>query len=217
MADADVCVKLRPDWEKSYFRRGMALEANGDDNDAIAAFECCAQDGHGRQQPRDRPPRQAPQTKVRPSNIHVPKAKVPTKSTSPATGTGPKGDPKWLLTAKSPGEPVPARIAAVNEVGTWLAQHLERSLKKTPGESEWFFEDKEVVSFLDAGVFGSCWTSSRTPWYPSSRGAEGNRGGGGFSLGGRRPRGSRGGVSFTTSSTPRSGRGATRTRPRRCS
>ena len=39
MADADVCVKLRPDWEKSYFRRGMALEANGDDNDAIAAFE----------------------------------------------------------------------------------------------------------------------------------------------------------------------------------
>tara|TARA_B110000305_G_scaffold69262_1_gene77798 strand:- start:2664 stop:4205 length:1542 start_codon:yes stop_codon:yes gene_type:complete len=155
LADADVCVKLRPDWEKSYFRRGMALEANGDDNDAIAAFEAALKTDTGANNPEIARRVKHLKTKVRPSNIHVPKAKVPTKSTSPATGTGPKGDPKWLLTAKSPGEPVPARIAAVNEVGTWLAQHLERSLKKTPGESEWFFEDKEVVAFLDAGVFGS--------------------------------------------------------------
>ena len=27
LSDADVCVALRPDWEKAHFRRGMALEA----------------------------------------------------------------------------------------------------------------------------------------------------------------------------------------------
>ena len=155
LADADVCVKLRPDWEKSHFRRGMALEANGEDNDAIAAFEAALKTATGASNPEITRRIKHLKAKIRPSNIHVPKAKVPTKSDVSSTSTGPAGDPKWLLTAKSPGEPVAARIAAVNQVGGWLQSHLERAIRKTPGESEWFFEDKEVVAYLDAGVYGS--------------------------------------------------------------
>ena len=29
LADADECIKLRPDWDKGYYRRGAALEALG--------------------------------------------------------------------------------------------------------------------------------------------------------------------------------------------
>jgi predicted TPR repeat methyltransferase len=39
LSDAEVCAALRPDWEKAHFRRGMALEAAAEDNDAIAAYE----------------------------------------------------------------------------------------------------------------------------------------------------------------------------------
>ena len=155
LADADVCVKLRPDWEKSHFRRGMALEANGEDNDAIAAFEAALKTATGASNPEITRRIKHLKAKIRPSNIHVPKAKVPTKSDVSSTSTGPAGDPKWLFTAKSPGEPVSARIAAVNQVGGWLQSHLERAIRKTPGESEWFFEDKEVVAYLDAGLYGS--------------------------------------------------------------
>ena len=103
LADADVCVKLRPDWEKSHFRRGMALEANGEDNDAIAAFEAALKTATGASNPEVTRRIKHLKAKIRPSNIHVPKAKVPTKSDVSSTSTGPAGDPKWLLTAKSPG------------------------------------------------------------------------------------------------------------------
>ena len=66
---------------------------------------------------------------------------------------GPAGNAAWLATVRGFSEPVAARVAAANAVGGWLAAHLERALKRTPGESEWFFEDPEVRAFLDAGVF----------------------------------------------------------------
>jgi hypothetical protein len=47
------------------------------------------------------------------------------------------------------------RIGAVNNVGGWLAAHLERMLKRPAGEHEWFFEEKEIVKFMDAGLVGS--------------------------------------------------------------
>jgi hypothetical protein len=98
--------------------------------------------------------------KVRPSSLHVPAAKPAKAASSRASKAdkrdpGPRGDPEWLATAKSPSQPIHVRIGAVNKVGGWLAAHLERVLKRPAGESEWFFEDKEVVAFLDAGVVGA--------------------------------------------------------------
>ena len=49
--------------------------------------------------------------KVRPSSIHVPKTKpvAPSKA-DPSDKGGPKGDPEWLVTAKSPGQPIHVRL-----------------------------------------------------------------------------------------------------------
>lgn len=156
LADADVCVSLRPDWEKAHFRRGMALEDKGEDNDALAAFEAAHSTATGANNPEIAKKIKHLKAKVRPSSIHVPKTKpvAPSKA-DPSDKGGPKGDPEWLVTAKSPGQPIHVRIGAVNRVGNWLAAHLERVLKRPAGESEWFFEEREVVAFLDAGVFGS--------------------------------------------------------------
>ena len=30
LADADTCIRLKPDWEKGYYRKAMVLEAMGD-------------------------------------------------------------------------------------------------------------------------------------------------------------------------------------------
>ena len=154
LADADVCVKLRPDWEKAHFRRGMALEAGNEDNDAIAAYESAARTETGKNNPEIAKKLKYLKNRVRPSNLHhVPDAAATTAAA--ADKTGPKGDPEWLVTAKSPGQPIHVRIGAVNKVGGWLAAHLERVLKRPASESDWFFEEKEIVSYLDAGVIGS--------------------------------------------------------------
>ena len=151
-----MCVALRPDWEKAHFRRGVALEDKGEDNDALAAFEAAAATATGAGNPEIAKKIKHLKAKVRPSSIHVPKTKpvAPSKA-DPSDKGGPKGDPEWLVTAKSPGQPIHVRIGAVNRGGNWLAAHLERVLKRPAGESEWFFEEREVVAFLDAGVFGS--------------------------------------------------------------
>ncbi|KAK9866194.1 hypothetical protein WJX84_009663 [Apatococcus fuscideae] len=39
LADADQCIALKPDWEKGYFRRGLALEALERPEEALAAFQ----------------------------------------------------------------------------------------------------------------------------------------------------------------------------------
>lgn len=151
-----MCVSLRPDWEKAHFRRGMALEDKGEDNDALAAFEAAHATATGANNPEIAKKIKHLKAKVRPSSIHVPKTKpvAPSKA-DPSDKGGPKGDPEWLVTAKSPGQPIHVRIGAVNRVGNWLAAHLERVLKRPAGESEWFFEEREIVAYLDAGVFGS--------------------------------------------------------------
>ena len=157
LADADACVKLRPDWEKAHFRRGMALESGGEDNDAIVAYEAARATVTGATNPEIAKKIKYLKSKVRPSNIHVPKAAKqvnPPAASDVKEKAGPKGDPEWLVTAKSPSQPIHVRIGAVNKVGGWLAAHLERTLKRPAGESEWFFEDREVVSFLDAGLVG---------------------------------------------------------------
>ena len=89
--------------------------------------------------------------------FHFPKAKPPPPAKGPkgaeARTRGPAGNKAWLATIRAVSEPVHARVAAANAVGGWLAEHLERALKRAPGETEWFFEDPEVRAFLDAGVF----------------------------------------------------------------
>lgn len=157
-----MCVKLRPDWEKAHFRRGMALEDKGDDDDALAAFEAARATATGAHNPEiAKKIKYLMKSKARPSSIVVPKTLIrggvappPPSKPSPGDRGGPAGDPAWLETAKSPGQPVAARVDAVNRVGGWLAAHLERVLKRPAGESEWFFEEREVVKFLDHGAFG---------------------------------------------------------------
>ena len=39
LADAEKCVELRPDWDKAYFRKAVALEASDDDDLALIEFE----------------------------------------------------------------------------------------------------------------------------------------------------------------------------------
>ncbi|KAK9822558.1 hypothetical protein WJX74_004606 [Apatococcus lobatus] len=39
LADAEQCVALRPEWEKGYFRRGLALEALDRPEEALATFQ----------------------------------------------------------------------------------------------------------------------------------------------------------------------------------
>ena len=41
LADADRTVVAKPDWGKGYFRRGMALSALGQPEDALVAFFQC--------------------------------------------------------------------------------------------------------------------------------------------------------------------------------
>lgn len=159
LSDADACVKLRPDWEKAHFRRGMALEAGDEDNDAIAAYEAAHATATGASNPEIAKKIKYLKAKVRPSSIHIPSAKPAPPAAKDANAkadkAGPRGDPEWLVSAKSPGHPIHVRIGAVNKVGGWLAAHLERTLKRPAGDREWFFEEKEVVAFLDAGLVGA--------------------------------------------------------------
>ena len=108
-----MCVSLRPDWEKAHFRRGMALEDKGEDNDALAAFEAAHSTATGANNPEIAKKIKHLKAKVRPSSIHVPKTKpvAPSKA-DPSDKGGPKGDPEWLVTAKSPGQPIHVRIGA---------------------------------------------------------------------------------------------------------
>ena len=157
LADADACVALRPNWEKAHFRRGTALEEKGDDAGAIAAFEAAEATVTGAGNPEIAKKLHALKKKSKPVPFHLPEAK-PLPSAKGTKGTemrdrGPAGNAAWLATVRGFSEPVAARVAAANAVGGWLAAHLERALKRTPGESEWFFEDPEVRAFLDAGVF----------------------------------------------------------------
>ena len=111
LADADVCVSLRPDWEKAHFRRGMALEDKGEDNDALAAFEAAHATATGANN-GDRQEDQAPQGQGPPLVHPRPQdqARRPLKA-DPSDKGGPKGDPEWLVTAKSPGQPIHVRSA----------------------------------------------------------------------------------------------------------
>ena len=158
LADAEACVALRPDWEKAHFRKGVALEEKGDDAGAVAAFEAAAATVTGAGNPEIAKKLRALKKKSKPVPFHFPKAKPPpplkagTKGATNAA-SGPKGDKAWLDAIRAPSVPVAARVAAANAVGGWLAAHLERALKRTPGDSEWFFEDPEVRAFLDQGVF----------------------------------------------------------------
>jgi tetratricopeptide (TPR) repeat protein len=40
--DAKQCISLAPEWDKAYFRLGAALEARGDIQEAVNAYEKCA-------------------------------------------------------------------------------------------------------------------------------------------------------------------------------
>ena len=39
LSDAERCIELRPDWDKAYFRKATALEAQDDDDAALVQFE----------------------------------------------------------------------------------------------------------------------------------------------------------------------------------
>ena len=39
LSDAERCIELRPDWDKAYFRKATALEAQNDDDAALVQFE----------------------------------------------------------------------------------------------------------------------------------------------------------------------------------
>ena len=157
LADAEACVALRPDWEKAHFRRGVALEEKGDDAGAVAAFEAAAATVTGAGNPEIAKKLRALKKKSKPVPFHVPKTKPPPPAKGPKGAEvrprGPAGNKAWLATIRAVSEPVHARVAAANAVGGWLAEHLERALKRAPGRTEWFFEDPEVRAFLDAGVF----------------------------------------------------------------
>ena len=140
LADADVCVAVRPDWEKSHFRRGMALEAGNEDNDAIVAFEAALATVTGATNPEIKSKIKTLKAKVRPSSIHVPSSSFgfpsaaaadPAAAAAAAAAAksvndkgGPKGDPEWLETAKSTGQPIHVRIGAVNKVAGVLTAVL---------------------------------------------------------------------------------------------
>ena len=38
LTDANKCIELQPDWSKGYQRKGMALQAKGELDDAIEAY-----------------------------------------------------------------------------------------------------------------------------------------------------------------------------------
>ena len=153
LQDADVCVKLRPDWEKAHYRKGMAQEAAGDENAALEAYEAAIAAGSTSVEVKQKVkylknksknmfkfPKSSGNSKAQQDDPNVPREKTPA------------GDPAWLEIAKSPAKPVHERIGAVNKVGGWLSAHLERVLKRVPGDNDWFFEDEEVVKFLDDGL-----------------------------------------------------------------
>ena len=157
LADAEKCVELRPEWEKSHFRKGVALEEKGDDALALESFEAALATTTGSGNPEIAKKIKRLKQKNKPVPFHFPKVKEVPKAkgnggvaSANHSNAGPVGDAKWLTSIKSPSEPVANRIASVNQIGGWLAQHLETHLKRTPGESEWFFENKQVVGFLDA-------------------------------------------------------------------
>ncbi|KAL6780504.1 TPR6 [Auxenochlorella protothecoides x Auxenochlorella symbiontica] len=47
LADAEACISLRPDWDKGYFRKGLALEAAGKGQEALEAYQQASQLGEG--------------------------------------------------------------------------------------------------------------------------------------------------------------------------
>jgi hypothetical protein len=170
LADAETCVLLRPDWEKSHFRKALALEEKGDDAEALLAYQAAlaTTTGSGNPEIGLKIKRLAKKKNSKPVPFHFPKTKPPPKAKGGNTGAGvgvggvssqtlvapcPVGELKWLTCVTSPREPVATRVAAANAVGGWLAEHLDTHLKKTPGESEWFFENRSVVAFLDKGLF----------------------------------------------------------------
>jgi hypothetical protein len=170
LADAETCVLLRPDWEKSHFRKALALEEKGDDAEALLAYQAAlaTTTGSGNPEIGLKIKRLAKKKNSKPVPFHFPKTKPPPKAKGGNTGAGvgvggvssqtlvapcPIGELKWLTCVTSPREPVATRVAAANAVGGWLAEHLDTHLKKTPGESEWFFENRSVVAFLDKGLF----------------------------------------------------------------
>jgi tetratricopeptide (TPR) repeat protein len=55
LSDAERCIELRPDWDKAYFRKATALEAQNDDDAALVQFEV-------RQEPFFEPP-EAPRSR----------------------------------------------------------------------------------------------------------------------------------------------------------
>lgn len=151
LQDAEVCVKLRPDWEKAHYRKGMAQEAAGDENAALAAFEAALSTGSTNPEVKQKVKFLKNKSKfVFPKT--TPKASANDDDAPPSKSKGAKGDPAWLEAARSPGQPVHVRIGAVNKVGNWLAGHLERMLKRVPGDNDWFFEEEEIAAFLDDGV-----------------------------------------------------------------
>ena len=222
-----MCVKLRPDWEKAHFRRGMALEDKGDDDDALAAFEAARATATGAHNPEiAKKIKYLMKSKARPSSIVVPKTLIrggvappPPSKPSPGDRGGPAGDPAWLETAKSPGQPVAAESRR-REPRRRMARGAPRarSPKRPAGESEWFFEEREVVKFLDHGVFGvmlDVLTHTVVSIIAAERSDDARGGGGGER--GRRSRRRLRGACYTTSSTRASGAGTRGSRTRRCS
>jgi predicted TPR repeat methyltransferase len=39
LSDAERCIELRPDWDKAYFRKAVALEASNEEDAALVEFE----------------------------------------------------------------------------------------------------------------------------------------------------------------------------------
>jgi len=43
MADAEECIRLKPDWEKGYFRKGNAFETLAKTEEALEAYKIAAE------------------------------------------------------------------------------------------------------------------------------------------------------------------------------
>eukprot|EP00854_Cymbomonas_tetramitiformis_P005359 gene5359-6502_t len=142
LADAETCVKIRPEWEKAHFRKGCALELGGDIPGAIAALEIAKAKDPSNKEIRTKL-KVLTQKEKGQSGFQFaksdpkPKAEEPKKAAPIRASAGiTPGDVKWISEAADLNRPAVSRMDSVNSIG----------------DAPWFFEEPDMVKMLDAGL-----------------------------------------------------------------